>query len=73
MRASAAYVEEHAVLAPFVTGDQLSLADPNLFVVANWLPGDGVPLADFPKLNAFHTLMNERASVVQAREMGILV
>ena len=72
MTESAAYVEEHIMTGPFVLGEQFSLADPYLFVVSTWLPGDGVDMSQFPKLAAFHAAMWERPSVRMALSDGIL-
>lgn len=67
----AAYLENHALAGPFVLGDALSLADPYLFAVARWLPGDGVDMAAFPKLAAFVQAFGARPSVARIRELGI--
>ncbi len=72
MAACAAYVEENALLGDFVAGDSLSLADPYLYIVCNWLEGDGVPLADYPRIAAFMERMAERPSVKAMRERGML-
>lgn len=72
MRACAAYVEENAFRGAFVAGDRISLADPYLFTVCNWLEGDGVALADFPKIMGFMERMNERHSVKSVRAKGML-
>lgn len=68
----AAFIEENALAGPFVLGETLSLADPYLFVISHWLPGDGVDLAAFPKLSAFAATFGARASVARVRELGIL-
>lgn len=72
MTASAAYIEAHALRAPFVTGRDLSLADPYLFQVCTWLPGDGVDLTPFPRLQAFMAAMERRDSVRAVRASGLL-
>lgn len=72
MAACAAYVEENALLGDFVAGDSLSLADPYLYIVCNWLEGDGVPQADYPRIAAFMQRMAERPSVKAMRERGML-
>lgn len=72
MRASALHVETHYPLAPFVLGDAVTLADANLFVVANWLPRDDVDMAEFPRLSAFMAEMGKRDSVVKARDLGMI-
>lgn len=71
MAASCAYLEDMLTLDPFVTKD-ISLADPYLFVVLNWVPGDGVDLSDYPKLAAFVRLMQARPSVQAVTAKGML-
>ena len=72
MTACAAYIEENALAGPFVLGDTVSLADPYLYAVAQWLPGDGVDLAAYPKLSAFNERFGARPSVAQTRDLRIL-
>ncbi|MGC1496120.1 MAG: glutathione S-transferase family protein [Sulfitobacter sp.] len=70
--ACAAYIEADCLRGDFVTGDTISIADPYLFMVCNWMEGDGVPRAGFPKIDAFLTRMQDRASVKAVREKGML-
>ncbi|UOA25639.1 glutathione S-transferase family protein [Pseudosulfitobacter sp. DSM 107133] len=72
MAASARYIEDHALQGPFVMGDTLSLADPYLFVVCNWLKGDGVDPSDYPRISRFMAAMETRASVKAVRANGML-
>jgi glutathione S-transferase len=72
MTESAAYIEEHVLAGPFVLGESFSLADPYLFIVSTWLPGDGVDMGQFPKLAAFHAAMWDRPSVRMALSDGVL-
>ncbi len=72
MAESAAYVEAHCLSGPFVQGEALTVTDPYLFVVCNWLGGDGVELDSFPKVRAFMAAMNARPSVIAARDAGML-
>ncbi len=72
MSESAAYIEEHVLQGPFVLGNAFSLADPYLFVVSTWLPGDGVDIGQFRKLHAFHQSMWDRPSVRMALSDGVL-
>ncbi len=72
MTASATYVEEHCLTGPFVMGDHVTVADPHLFVICQWLKGDGVDTADFPRITAFLDAMEERASVKAVRAAGML-
>lgn len=72
MAQSADYIQTHGLRGDFVTGAELSLADPYLFVICSWLEGDGVSLSDFPKLNAYMDRMRSRPSVQRAVEEGLL-
>ncbi|MCR8826923.1 glutathione S-transferase family protein [Pseudosulfitobacter koreensis] len=72
MAASARYIEDHALQGPYVMGDSLSLADPYLFITCNWLKGDGVDPADYPRISAFLAAMEARASVKAVRANGML-
>lgn len=72
MTASADHVEKHMLTGPFVLGDTFSLADPYLFVVTGWLPGDDVDLGQYPKITAFRAAMEERPSVKAVRSAGML-
>jgi glutathione S-transferase len=72
MTACAQYVETECLRGALSNGDKLTLADPYLFVVCNWLKGDGVNLTDFPKTSAFLSLMESRDSVKAVRAKGIL-
>ena len=72
MAECAAYLEANGLRGDYVAGETLSLADPYLFVVLGWLEGDGVALADYPRLAGFAARMEERASVRATREKGML-
>lgn len=72
MAASCAYLEQTLPLAPFALGDAISIADPYLFIVTNWLSGDGVDISDYPKLANFYATMSDRASVKTIRSQGLL-
>ncbi len=72
MTACAAYVEAECLRGDYVCGDAFSLADAYLFVVCNWLEGDGVDVGTFPKIAAFVKRMEARDSVKSARANGLL-
>ncbi|MCE8007353.1 glutathione S-transferase family protein [Aestuariivita sp.] len=72
MAESAQYLEDHVMQGPYIMGDRFTLADPYLFVVLTWLPGDGVDIGNFPKLSAFETAMWDRPSVRMTLSDGIL-
>ena len=69
MTDSCGYIESK-LTGPYVLGPTLSLADPYLFAVTTWLPGDGVNVAAFPKLAGFIEAMTARPSVQKARAEG---
>ena len=69
MAASAAYIEA-LIEGPYIFGDHLTLADPHLYTITTWLGADGVEIEDYPKLAAFKSAMEERASVRKARADG---
>lgn len=72
MTESCTYIVETVLDGPHVMGDALTIADPYLYVVCSWLEGDGVKVEDFPKISAFRTAMQSRASVKRAHENGML-
>ena len=72
MAACAAYVQSDCLRGDFVVGDAISIADIYLFVVCNWLEGDGVSLADFPQIAEFQTRMETRSSVKAMRAQAML-
>jgi glutathione S-transferase len=59
-------VERTMFEGPWVLGESYSVCDPYLFTVAQWMEGDGVDPAKFPKLADHRRRMSERASVRQA-------
>ncbi|SFS90933.1 glutathione S-transferase [Sulfitobacter marinus] len=72
MAACASYVETHLLRGDSVLGQNFSIADPYLFVVCTWLEGDGVRIADYPKIQNFMTKMEGRQSVKIIREKAML-
>lgn len=72
MTACTAYVEAECLRGPYVCGENFTIADAYLFVICNWLAGDGVILSDFPALTGFIALMESRDSVMQIRKKGML-
>jgi len=59
-------IEREFFEAPWVMGQAYSICDPYLFTLAQWLEGDGVDPARFPKIRAHHSRMLARAAVKQA-------
>ncbi|MEI4234349.1 glutathione S-transferase family protein [Roseovarius sp. D22-M7] len=71
MTDSAHHVESHVLTGPYVLGETLSLADPCLYVACGWLEGDGVRVAEFPRITAFLEAMNARPSVARVIADGM--
>ncbi|WP_313464608.1 glutathione S-transferase family protein, partial [Achromobacter sp.] len=65
MTACAAYLEG-LIAGPWVAGNDYSVADGYLFTVGSWLDGDGVDMAQFPKLAAYLARVAERPAVQRA-------
>jgi glutathione S-transferase len=72
MAICAAFVEAECLKGDYTCGDTLSIADPYLFIVCNWLEGDGVTVANYPKIEAFLARMEGRDSVKAMRAKGML-
>ncbi len=72
MTESCTYIVENVLTGPYVMGETFTIADPYLYVVCSWLEGDGVTVEDFPKIEAFRTAMQSRASVKRVHESGML-
>ncbi|WP_339761387.1 glutathione S-transferase family protein [uncultured Sulfitobacter sp.] len=72
MAACATYVETDLLRGDSVLGQSFSIADPYLFVVCSWLEGDGVSIADYPKIQNFMTKMEARQSVKTIRKKAML-
>ncbi|SHL73767.1 glutathione S-transferase [Roseovarius marisflavi] len=72
MTDSATFVENNVLTGPYILGDDICMVDPYLFIACNWLEGDGVTVADFPKIEAFMTAMRARPSVERAVSLGML-
>lgn len=70
MGQSCALIEE-LMVGPFLLGDDLGLADCHLYALLRWLPGDGVDIADYPRLAALKHAMEMRDSVRAAHDAGI--
>lgn len=62
----AALLEAWLEPGPFVLGARYSVADAYLYTVAGWMPGDGVDLARFPRLQAHQALVGARPATQQA-------
>ena len=71
MTDSCTYIET-LMEGPLLFGAEITLADVYLYVISHWLEGDGVDLANFPKLTAFRQAMGARPSVQKALSEGML-
>jgi glutathione S-transferase len=65
-------IEREMLAGPWVMGDTYTICDPYLFTLAQWLEGDGVDIAQFPKLADHMQRMSERPGVkkVLAQQLG---
>lgn len=62
-------IETTMFRGPWAMGEGFSIADPYLFVFAEWMEGDGVDPSRFPKVLAHRARMRERASVQRVDAM----
>ncbi|ARU05630.1 glutathione S-transferase [Comamonas serinivorans] len=67
MRDSCAFIEANHLQGDWVMKEGFSVADGYLFTMTGWLAGDGVDMAEFPRIAAHHARMLGRASVQQAQ------
>ena len=67
MADSAAWLESR-MEGEWVAGG-FSVADLYLWTVLRWLDGDGVPLADYPRLEALHDRVRTRPAVAEVEAM----
>lgn len=59
----------HGALSPYVLGEELSAADPYLYMLAKWYPGDVAALhARLPKLARHAELLRRRPATRKAEE-----
>ena len=72
MAASCDFICRQGLRGPFVLGEAFSVADCHLYPICTWLEGDGVSLADYPKLQNFMTAMEARDSVRAVHAKGML-
>lgn len=59
----ATLIENHYLQGPWVMGEQYTICDPYLFLVARWLKGDGVDENAFPNILAHRARMEARPAV----------
>ncbi|MDF2368353.1 glutathione S-transferase family protein [Sneathiella sp.] len=58
-------IEEEMFIGPWIMGADFSIADPYLFTITQWMEGDSVDPADFPKLLAHRKAMLARPAVAR--------
>ena len=58
-----AFAEQQIGSGPFLLGEQPTIADPYLFVIANWTAMHGIDIERWPGLVAFVRRMRERPAV----------
>jgi glutathione S-transferase len=59
-------IEGKMLRGPWVMGDSYTICDPYLFTVAQWMEGDSIDPARFPKVSDHRQRMSERATVRKA-------
>lgn len=59
-------IERKMFRGPWVMGEAYTICDPYLFTIAEWLEGDGVDPARFPKVHDHRRRMYERPAVKRA-------
>jgi glutathione S-transferase len=62
-------IERKMFRGPWVMGERYTVADPYLFTIANWLEGDGVDPAQFPRVLDHRRRMADRPAVKRALAM----
>lgn len=58
-----ALIEREFFRGPFVMGDQHTVCDGYLFTIADWLEGDGVDPAQFPRVHEHRERIRQRPAV----------
>jgi glutathione S-transferase len=61
-------IETKLFRGPWAMGGEYTIADPYLFTIAQWLEGDGVDPARFPRVREHGARMRERAGARRAME-----
>jgi glutathione S-transferase len=59
-------IEREMFVGPWVMGKSYTICDPYLFTLAQWLDGDGVDIAQFPKVRDHRQRMSDRPTVKKA-------
>ena len=72
MADSCTFIEENCTFAPFVMGQEMTIADPWLFAICCWLETDNVDVDHFPRIKAHRAMMAARPSAAAIRAYGLL-
>jgi len=59
-------IENTLIKGPWVMGEAYTICDPYLYTVTGWLAGDGVDIAQFPKVREHFARMAARPQVKEA-------
>lgn len=59
----ATLIESEVLSGPWVMGNHFTIADPYLFTMTSWMDGDGVDMAEFPKIRDHYQRMLELPAV----------
>jgi glutathione S-transferase len=59
-------IEQNMLRGPWVMGERYTICDPYLFTLVQWMEGDSVNSADFPRIRDHFERMAARASVRKA-------
>ena len=63
MSACYAMIDINMLRGPWVRGEHYTICDPYLFTLVQWMDGDSVNRADFPRIGDHYARMAERDSV----------
>jgi glutathione S-transferase len=66
MAAAMQLIEDQFLEGPWVMGNAYTVADPYLYTIERWLKGDGVEIANYPRISAHFNRMSERDTVKRA-------
>lgn len=62
-------IETGMFRGPWVMGGTYTIADPYLYTISSWLKGDGVDIANFPRVHDHFKRMMERPAVKRALDL----
>ena len=59
-------IENEYFVGPWVMGESYTVCDPYLYTISRWLEGDGIALAQFPKVAQHFERIAQRPLVKRA-------